>query len=288
MRIVVTGGSGFLGQQFVQLCRASGIDVINMGRKQCASSEGFVKCNLLDTDRVAQVLSDLRPTHLVHFAWSVEPGKFWNSSNNFLWMNTTVSLVDTFFRLGGEHASLLGSCAEYDWRYGYCSEILTPLRGLSNYSVSKIATFHSTQKLANVYGVSSCWIRIFYPFGAHEHRDRLIPKIFEAFRNRLPLDYLETGMHRDLIHVSDVAQGIFLCLKNQIDGPINLGTGNPTSIETIITEIAKLTGLNSEIVFGNEAPVDGERRMVFANNARLAGLGWSPEVDLREGLSEYL
>lgn len=288
MRIVVTGSSGFLGQQFLRLCQDSSVEVIRVGRQASSASQHYVCCNLLDTSCVVRMLSDVRPTHLVHFAWSVEHGDFWNSNANFTWMNTTVSLVDTFFRLGGKYATLLGSCAEYDWRYGYCSELLTPLRGLSNYSVSKISTFYATQKLANSYGASVCWIRVFYPYGADENRNRLISQIFKAFHNRLPLEYLETGMYRDLIHVSDVARGIFLCLKNEIEGPINLGTGKPTSIETIIDKIAELTGLEGKIIFGNDAPIESGRRVVFADNTKLAKLGWSSEVGLTEGLHEYL
>ena len=60
-------------------------------------------------------MKDLRPSHLLHFAWYVTPGKFWTSPENIDWLQASLDLVTSFLDCGGERSVIAGTCAEYDW-----------------------------------------------------------------------------------------------------------------------------------------------------------------------------
>ena len=93
------------------------------------------------------IISQLKPTHLLHFAWYAIPGKYWTSEQNFLWVQASLELVRQFRENGGDRVVMAGTCAEYDWQYGYCSEYITPKNPSLPYSIFK----KSLQEMLNSY-----------------------------------------------------------------------------------------------------------------------------------------
>ena len=78
------------------------------------------------------------PSHLLHFAWYTTPGnRYWSAQENIQWLQAGLTLVQEFSAGGGQRMVGAGTCAEYDWRYGYCSEDITPLKPQSLYGISK-------------------------------------------------------------------------------------------------------------------------------------------------------
>ena len=68
----------------------------------------------------------MQPTHLLHLAWYVVPGKLITAPENFDWVGASFELVRRFAEAGGQRLAVCGSGYEYDWSYGYCTEGLTP------------------------------------------------------------------------------------------------------------------------------------------------------------------
>jgi nucleoside-diphosphate-sugar epimerase len=98
-------------------------------------------CDLLDSEKVSALLKKVKPTHLLHFAWITAHGEFWTSLENLRWVRASLDLLEAFVKNGGRRAVVAGTCAEYDWQYGYCSEQITPLIQTTLYGICK----HSLQ-----------------------------------------------------------------------------------------------------------------------------------------------
>src|SRR5712692_3556187 len=133
-RILLTGASGFLGRHCLQQLAERGHEVHAISSKalranqQLAPQVQWHRADLLDTAQTASLLSAVKPSHLLHLAWYTVPGKYWTSIENFNWVQASLNLLQLFAEHGGERVVMAGTCAEYDWTNGWCSEETTPLR----------------------------------------------------------------------------------------------------------------------------------------------------------------
>ena len=91
-RALVTGASGFVGAQVVPLLQASGFDVHAVSSRPQPPIPGvrWHRANLLEPDAAARVVSDARPSHLLHLAWYAEPKKYWTDPVNVRWVEASM------------------------------------------------------------------------------------------------------------------------------------------------------------------------------------------------------
>ena len=82
--------------------------------------------DLLQPGAARALVERVRPTHLLHLAWFVVPGKLIAAPENFDWVAASLELVRGFADAGGTRLCVCGSGYEYDWTHGYCTEGLTP------------------------------------------------------------------------------------------------------------------------------------------------------------------
>ena len=181
MKVLVTGGAGYLGKYVLSELEAQGIDYITLGRSPATHSLPHLVVDLLNSDTYTDWIHQQEPTHLIHLAWYTEHGKYWESDLNYEWVIATKRLVDTFCDGGGRHVLVTGTCAEYDWRYGYCVEDLTPINSSSLYGRSKDLARRACHQRCTESNVKLSWARIFYPYGYGEPSSRLIPSLFSFF-----------------------------------------------------------------------------------------------------------
>jgi nucleoside-diphosphate-sugar epimerase len=122
-RVLVTGGSGFIGRHMAPHLEALGYEV---------HAVGYPAVDLLDDDSRRSLLETLRPTHLVHLAWHVPPGKYLSSTENVRWVQASLGLLMEFAAAGGQRVVGAGTCAEYSWDEGdgICRE--APLGAVSS------------------------------------------------------------------------------------------------------------------------------------------------------------
>lgn len=291
-RIILTGASGFIGQFCSRELVARGYDVHAVSSKRRDNdSTGIVwhQADLLDSAKIPALLSEIQATHLLHLAWYAEPGKYWTAEENISWCQASLSLYRHFADNGGRRLVTAGTCAEYDWRYGYCTERITPLVPATLYGTCKHALQLVSDAFAIERGLSSAWGRIFYLYGPGEHPARLVPSVIESLIGRQPALCTHGRQIRDFMYVQDVASAFAALLDSDVKGPVNIGSGEPITIAEIAQTIAAKLSRSDLLCFGAKPAPENDAPLVLANVARLREeVGWDPKFDLNAGLEETI
>jgi nucleoside-diphosphate-sugar epimerase len=284
----VTGASGFVGRHCLPALVAQGYEIhaVSSRRKPASGEQVNWQCaDLLDPEQVERLLASVQPSHLLHLAWVTEPGKYWNAPENVRWVRASLDLVEAFARNGGQRVVGAGTCAEYDWSYGYCSEGVTPLHPLSLYGVCK----HSLQMILSAFAarvvMSLAWGRLFYLYGPHEHPARLVPSVIRALQRGEPALCSHGNQIRDFLYVEDAATALVRLLDSDLSGPVNVASGYPVPLKRIISHIAE-TMQRPDLVRLGALPVSpDDPPLLTADVRRLSeGTGWEPRYDLDRGL----
>src|SRR5437868_15432500 len=100
-RVLVTGATGFIGRHTVAQLSALGYKVHLVSRTAAAPDIGQPliyqhRCDVMDVQQHAKLLREIRPSHLLHFAWCTTPGEYWTSTDNIAWVQCSLSLLQQF------------------------------------------------------------------------------------------------------------------------------------------------------------------------------------------------
>lgn len=281
MKVLLTGATGFIGRYVTSELARQGIDFVTVGRSTInKSSWQHISSNLLEVDDFSSILKQAQATHLIHMAWYSEHGKYWNSQINLDWMKMTTQLVEAFCLHGGQHITITGTCAEYDWSYGYCIEDSTPTNPSTIYGIAKDTTRRLTQIICHKYSVPIAWGRIFYPYGEGEATPRLIPSLFAAFRGEKKPFGVNANCYRDFLHVTDVATALVLLTNKKARGCINISSGEPVLIKDVVKLIAQLNSIDPMTILNRKSEREGEPKLLIGNNEKLIRYGWKNRIHM--------
>ena len=291
-RVLVTGGTGFIGRHVTTGLRSRGFEV-HLVVRNSKSAQAIVgdaachQCNLLDRGSQAAVLRDVAPTHLLHLAWYTAHGDFWTSVENVSWVQASLDLMRQFITCGGRRMVCAGTCAEYEWSGNTCTERTTPTRPATLYGACKNSLREITERYVALHGISAAWGRLFFLYGPHESQNRFLPSLI------LPLvrgEYSDCrcGDHvRDFLHVVDAADAFGALLDSDVQGPVNIASGDPLKLSTLAHRIATIAG-RTELLRTGARPGSSDNPLVLtADTKRLNHeVGWQPQISLDRGLEE--
>lgn len=289
--VILTGASGFLGRQTIEPLLERGYRVHAVSRAEPAEDSIFEnvvwhRVNLRDERETDALVESVRASHLLHFAWYVEHGKFWNAPENKLWLEASVRLFEKFKANGGERIVAAGSCAEYEWGNDETlSEDKTPLKPQNFYGECKL----KLQKALAETEMSHAWGRIFFLFGEYEPPRRLIASVIASLLQNESADCSHGRQIRDFLYVRDAADAFAALLDSELQGAVNIASGRARTIREIVLQAADLLERRELVRFGEIHAAENEPESIVADARRLREeLGWTEIFGVERGLKKTI
>lgn len=283
MRILVTGGTGFLGSAFVRSALAAGHSIAVLSRQGVPAASGVVRLNGSVAEPPWTEIERFDPEACLHAAWIATPGVYLDSPENQDWVTWSEALLVRLAQEGVSHLTVLGTCIEYGITGRPLAEEVTPLNPVSPYARAKSELHRRLQAGFLPTSAALAWARIFYPYGEGEHPARLASSLIAKLRRGEPVALKTPRSTKDYIHADDVASALLAVIGQRFAGAINVGTGEGVTVEAIARKIGQLVGLPDLITVPENPPSD-PLDFVVADATRLRSLGWRPQVPLAVGL----
>lgn len=287
MRVLVTGGSGFVGRAVVDRLAADGVDVHATSRRSRSAPGTWHAADLTEPSAAHDVMAAIQPTHLVHAAWFQASGTARASgADNLEWTEISLRLLREFAASGGTRYVGLGSCFEYDVTEPVLSET-TALRPHTLYGHCKAAIGQTSLAFGAAVDLSVAWARGFFMYGPGEGRTRLVADVALSLLAGRRVRTTDGRQRRDFLHVADVADALVALLASDYRGAINIGSGEAVPVRRVVEIIADLAGGLDRVDFGALARAEDDPPVVLAD-AGLARetLDWVPRISLEAGLAD--
>jgi UDP-glucuronate decarboxylase len=293
--VLVTGASGFIGRWTIPELLARGFEVHCTSQRSVGSVPTGARVHnidLLDEEETRALVAQVRPSHLMHFAWNAAPGIYWTTPDNLSWVAASLKLLQAFHRAGGVRAVFAGSCAEYDWsRAGICVENSTPdvlSEGSGSaklYPVCKAALNRMVTSYALQEQLSVAWGRIFFQYGPYENPQRLVPSVILSLLQGREAPCTRGYQKRSFMYVADVGAAFVSLLESDVRGNVNIGSDNIVSIAELTSQVAEIIGRPDLLKLGARPDPVGEPPLLVPNAKRLRSeVGFSARQSLQSGL----
>ncbi|HVK15859.1 MAG TPA: NAD(P)-dependent oxidoreductase [Fimbriiglobus sp.] len=290
-RVLITGGTGFIGLPCTRRAIDAGAEVHVLARHRpdtLPESAAFHEADFTKPTTFVEACHAVRPTHLLHLAWVTAPGAYWSAPENRDWQRESFHLVLAFRQCGGRRAAVAGTCAEYDWSAGgVCRESRTPTRPATLYGTCKSELRHELVALSERFELSLAWPRLFFLYGPREHPARLVPSVTNALLAGRPAETTAGTQERDFLHVEDAADALVRLLLSDVSGPVNIGSGEPVAVRTVVEAVADIIGRPDLLRLGAKPTPPNEPPQLYADVGRLRNeVEWTPRIGLRQGLAD--
>jgi nucleoside-diphosphate-sugar epimerase len=283
MKVLVTGGSGFIGTHLIKTLESSGHQTYNV---DVANQKNPI--DIRQPLELSKVFSRFRPDIVVHLAalasiplCETYPVKAYKTN-----------LLGTLYvtkSAAKQKAKLIfaSSAAVYGNPHHLPTPEDYPQNPVNIYGATKLAAEHLVKTIAPS---SFVIFRIFNAYGSHCNRHYVIPDtIRKILSGKNPAQMIGTGEEsRDFVYISDVIDALLRGINANVTGIYNVGTGITVPIKVLARKIAKIMGLDVTFVF-NDSMRPGDFKVNMSDITKIKKrLGWRPKVKLEEGLRKTI
>ena len=312
MRVLVTGGAGYVGSHAAKLLAESGhqvwiIDDLSEGHRAATGKLPLFVGDLLDQQTIIKMLTANRVEAVLHFAASThvgvsvhEPAKYYR--NNIV---GTLSLLDAMRSADVRRIVFSSTCATYGVPTKVPIDESHPQQPITPYGFTKLAIERALADYSHAYGLAFAALRYFNAAGAaaagsigedHDPETHLVPLVMQAASGQLDkvdvfgVDYPtpDGTCVRDYIHVEDLALAHLIALERLGDGTnlqLNLGTGRGASVQQVIDISREVTGRDIRTRAVDRREGDPPELVADPASAKQI-LGWQPKHTEMRGIIE--
>jgi len=297
MRVLVTGGAGFIGSHLCEFLLARGAEVVCMDSLLTGSLDNIAHIRdpdflFVKHDVTNFIVVDGPLDYVLHFASPASPIDYLELPIQTL----KVGALGTHKALGLAKARgarfLLASTSEvygdplvHPQREDYWGNV-NPVGPRGVYDEAKRFAEAMTMAYHRVHGVDSRIVRIFNTYGPRMRLmdGRAVPTfVRQALRGEPLTVYGDGSQTRSFTYIADLIDGIWRLMRAPVNDPVNIGNPREMTLLELAKQILRLSGSRSEIAFRPLPTDDPKVRQPDIGRARQL-LGWEPTVDVEEGL----
>ncbi|MGI1662085.1 UDP-glucose 4-epimerase GalE [Palleronia sp. KMU-117] len=302
MKILITGGAGYVGSACLRHLAAHGHEVLAydnlvQGHARAVGDHPLIEGDIADTERLASVLADFGAEAVMHFAAATYVGESVENPDYYYGNNIcgTRSLLNAMRAAGVGRMLFSSTCATYGMTGSDTMSETTPQDPFSPYARTKLAVEWMIRDFAGAYGLGFTILRYFNASGAdpdgrfgedHQPESHLIPLVLQAaLGQRAAITIFGTDYPtpdgtciRDYVHTDDLASAHRLAIEStdtKTAEVFNIGTGQGQSVREIIAACERVVGRPIPQKVGPRRPGDPPR--LVADSTKLkTQLGWEP------------
>lgn len=304
MKILVTGGAGFIGSHTLDALRARGDETALLDdfndfydpaiKRAAAAATGarIFEADLRDRVAVRTALRAFAPDAIIHLAAragvrpSIENPRLYIDVN----LTGTLNLLDEAVALGVKRIVFSSSSSVYGNNPKVPFAEHDPLESIiSPYAVTKLAGENLCRIYSQLHGLSLTALRFFTVYGPRQRPDLAISKFVRQVSAGLTIElYGDGSTSRDYTYVDDIVAGVLAALDQLQPGfrIYNLGGEHPVTLADLVTAVERVVGKPADIRRLPAQPGDVDRTWADTTLAR-AELGYAPKTPLEEGIRRY-
>jgi len=299
VRLLVTGGCGFIGSAFVRTALGAGAEVVNLDKLTYAGNPAnvaeiaddpryrFVHGDIADPEVVGEAMAGCQV--VVNLAAESHVDRSILAPEHFIRTDVvgTAVLLDRARAEGVRRFVQVSTDEVYGSIPTGAFRESDPLRPTSPYSASKAGGDLQVLAWHHTYGVDAVITRGSNTFGPRQYPEKLIPLFVTNALDGETLPVYGDGLQvRDWIHVEDHCAGIWAAMERGVPGEVyNVGGGNEMSNLAITRGILELAGRDESLV-RHVADRPGHDRRYALDTAKLRALGWAPRGRFDEDLAD--
>jgi UDP-glucose 4-epimerase len=295
MKVLVTGGAGFIGSHLVDACISAGyevavVDDLSTGRRENVHPAAKFYQVDITGDLLAEVFAEVRPEIVIHHAAQASVTRSVQDPQYDVMVNVlgTIGILEQCVRWKVRKVVFASTGGAI---YGEPTSLPVtedhPLAPISPYGITKYVGELYLTFYQRAYGLPYVSLRYANVYGPRQDPtgEAGVVAIFidAMLRGRAPTIFGDGTQTRDFVYVGDVVRANLLAMRSDVVGVLNIGTGIETPVNLLYEKLAQLTGFPDPPVYADPRPGDVYRIALDATRARIL-LGWGPEVTLEEGL----
>jgi UDP-glucose 4-epimerase len=292
-KVLITGGSGFIGARVVRQLIEAGRDVVLLLRPASDTrriDDVLARCTVVRGDlarlhETRAALERLAPTAVLHLAWDGVRGA---DRNGAMQMQNVCQAIDLYHlteAIGCRRFVGLGSQAEYGPLAGRISEG-APTRPTTVYGAAKLAACLLLERRSAASDRPFAWLRLFSSYGPDDDPSWLVPYLIRTLLAGGKPSLTRAEQIWDYLHVDDVAAAIVSVLDSGARGVFNLASGRGRPLREIVTLVRDAIDPLLPLGFGEiEYRPDQVMHLEGDISALMATTGWVPRMTLEHGIA---
>ncbi|WP_029520549.1 UDP-glucose 4-epimerase GalE [Persephonella sp. IF05-L8] len=306
MKILITGGAGYIGSHVVKQLGEKGYDVLTIdnlstGHKEAVLYGRLEVLDLSNKEKLKEVIKSFSPDAVMHFAASIEVAESVKNPLKYYRNNTanTLNLLEVLQEFGIDKFIFSSTAAVYGEPENVPVKETEPLNPINPYGKSKVFVEKILEDMSNAYGFRYVSLRYFNVAGAdpqgrigqsYKNATHLITRALKTAKGEYKKLYIfgtdyptpDGTAIRDYIHIEDLANAHIVALEYLLNSGessvFNCGYGHGYSVREVVEAAKKVTGIDFPVEETDRRP--GDPAILVADNSKLVNnLNWKPKYD---------